>query len=194
MTASSKRTKKQAILETALGLFVSQGFHGTSTATIAREAGVATGTLFHHFPSKEQLLEQLFLGVKQEFADAIQASASSRGDLKQDAEQLWFAALTWAMANPLKQAFFQLYSMSPNLEQSVRDQAMHGILGFIAELIRQGQASGELAEYPIELMQDNCHGQYLAATRYFVGHPERWQQVHERSASFALFWNAMAVR
>lgn len=69
MTASSKRTKKQAILETALQLFVSQGFHGTSTATIAREAGVATGTLFHHFPSKEQLLEQLFLGVKQEFAE-----------------------------------------------------------------------------------------------------------------------------
>ncbi|MFV7771772.1 MULTISPECIES: TetR/AcrR family transcriptional regulator [Shewanella] len=189
-----KSQKKQAILDTALQLFVSQGFHATSTATIAREAGVATGTLFHHFPSKEQLLEQLFLGVKQEFADAIQAGASKSGKLKQDAKQLWFAALTWAMANPLKQAFFQLYSMSPTVEQSVRAQAMHSILGFIAELIRQGQASGELAKYPIELMQDNCHGQYLAATRYFVDHPERWQDEEQRTASFALFWNAMAAR
>ena len=40
MTVSSIRTKKQAILDTALQLFVCQGFHGTSTATIAREAGV----------------------------------------------------------------------------------------------------------------------------------------------------------
>ena len=194
MTAGSKRTKKQAILDTALQLFVCQGFHGTSTATIAREAGVATGTLFHHFASKEQLLEQLFLTVKQEFADAIQAGVSSRGNLKQDAEQLWFAALTWAMTNPQKQAFFQLYSMSPTVEQSVRDQAMHSILGFIAELIRQGQASGELAHLPLDLMQDNCHGQYLAATRYFADHPERWQDKEQRAASFTLFWNAMAAR
>ncbi|CAM4026619.1 TetR/AcrR family transcriptional regulator [Shewanella aquimarina] len=194
MTAGSKRTKKQAILDTALQLFVSQGFHGTSTATIAREAGVATGTLFHHFPSKEQLLEQLFLSVKQEFADAIQSAVNKRGDLKKDAEQLWFAALSWAIDNPLKQAFFQLYSMSPTVEQSVRDQAMHSILGFIGALIRQGQAQGLLADFPQDLMQDNCHGQYLAATRYFADHPERWQQEHERSASFALFWNAMAVR
>ena len=194
MTAASKRTKKQAILDTALQLFVSQGFHGTSTATIAREAGVATGTLFHHFPSKEQLLEQLFLSVKQEFADAIQSAVNKRGDLKQDAEQLWFAALSWAIDNPLKQAFFQLYSMSPTVEQSVRDQAMHSILGFIGALIRQGQAQSLLADFPQDLMLDNCHGQYLAATRYFADHPERWQQEHERSASFALFWNAMAVR
>ncbi|MCG9722085.1 TetR/AcrR family transcriptional regulator [Shewanella sp. Isolate7] len=194
MTAGSKRTKKQAILDTALQLFVSQGFHGTSTATIAREAGVATGTLFHHFPSKEQLLEQLFLSVKQEFADAIQSAVNKRGDLKQDAEQLWIAALSWAIDNPMKQAFFQLYSMSPTVEQSVRDQAMHSILGFIGALIRQGQAQGLLADFPQDLMLDNCHGQYLAATRYFADHPERWQQEHERSASFALFWNAMAVR
>ncbi|MCG9747607.1 TetR/AcrR family transcriptional regulator [Shewanella sp. Isolate8] len=194
MTAGSKRTKKQAILDTALQLFVSQGFHGTSTATIAREAGVATGTLFHHFPSKEQLLEQLFLSVKQEFADAIQSAVNKRGDLKKDAEQLWFAALSWAIDNPLKQAFFQLYSMSPTVEQSVRDQAMHSILGFIGALIRQGQAQGLLADFPQDLMQDNCHGQYLAATRYFADHPERWQDEEQRTASFALFWNAMAAR
>lgn len=45
--------KRQAILETALRLFVDQGFHGTSTASIAKQAGVATGTLFHHFPTKK---------------------------------------------------------------------------------------------------------------------------------------------
>ena len=47
--------KKQAILHSALQLFVNKGFNATSTASIAKAAGVATGTLFHHFPTKNLL-------------------------------------------------------------------------------------------------------------------------------------------
>ena len=38
--------KKQALLETAIELFAEDGFWQTTTASIAQEAGVATGTLF----------------------------------------------------------------------------------------------------------------------------------------------------
>ncbi|MCZ4339370.1 TetR/AcrR family transcriptional regulator [Shewanella colwelliana] len=189
----SKSDRKQAILDTALALFVAQGFHATTTASIAREAGVATGTLFHHFASKDALMDHLFLAVKQEFADAIVSAANQSGDLKQDAKTLWFSALDWAIAHPLKQEFFQLYSMSPTIEQPVRAQAMNTILGFIANLIEQGQQQGILANYPIGLMQDNCHGQYLAATRYFIDHPDKWQLDDHKEASFNLFWHAMVI-
>ena len=59
--------KKQAILDSALQLFVKKGFNATSTASIAKAAGVATGTLFHHFPTKKDIMSQLFLSIKQEF-------------------------------------------------------------------------------------------------------------------------------
>ncbi|MDD3246000.1 MAG: TetR/AcrR family transcriptional regulator [Methanosarcina sp.] len=48
--------KRTAIIETALKLFTERGFHGTSTAQISKEAGVATGTLFNYFPTKEDLV------------------------------------------------------------------------------------------------------------------------------------------
>jgi AcrR family transcriptional regulator len=48
--------KKQQIMNAALKLFVENGFHGTSTAEIAKTAGVATGTLFHHFKTKQELI------------------------------------------------------------------------------------------------------------------------------------------
>ncbi|QYJ86874.1 TetR/AcrR family transcriptional regulator [Shewanella mesophila] len=185
--------KKQAILDTALALFVAQGFHTTTTAAIARQAGVATGTLFHHFASKDALLDYLFLSIKQEFADAIVGSANQSTDLKTNARNLWFCALSWAIANPLKQEFFQLYSMSPTIDPSIRFQAMNTILGFITTLIAAGQQQGLIADYPIGLMQDNCHGQYLAATRYFIDHPQHWQLDEHREASFKLFWNGMAA-
>ena len=45
--------KKTAIMESALKLFTEREFHGTSTAQISKEAGIATGTLFNYFPTKE---------------------------------------------------------------------------------------------------------------------------------------------
>ena len=193
---SSKKTastdKKQAILDTALTLFVEQGFHATSTASIAKVASVATGTLFHHFPSKEALMECLFLNIKQEFANELIGMLSPSGDLKQDAYQLWQAAIDWSLKQPLKQLFFQQYSMSPGIAADIRAQAMHGILGFIGDLIHQGQQSQQLADFPLSLMIENCHGQYLAATRFFLDNPEYGKDQAYRQASFELFWRAMA--
>lgn len=60
-----KEYRRQQILETALTLFVHQGFHGTKTSQISREAGISEGLLFHYFPTKESLLEELVrIGVE----------------------------------------------------------------------------------------------------------------------------------
>lgn len=186
-------TKKQAIMNTALTLFVSQGFYATSTASIAKQAGVATGTLFHHFPSKEALMTQLFLDTKHEFADHLTQQLSQSSDISMDAKQLWFAAINWGIDNPEKQSFFQQYSMSPSIPIEIREEAMTSILGFIANMIEVGQQKGLLANYPQALMLESCHGQYLAASRFFIDHPELWQNEEHREASFSLFWRALAV-
>lgn len=47
---------RQRILAAALKLFGAKGYAGTSTRAIAREAGVAEGTIFHYFSSKYELL------------------------------------------------------------------------------------------------------------------------------------------
>jgi len=47
---------RDRILRTAFQLFHEQGFNGTGVATIAREAGVNPGSLYHFFESKDDLL------------------------------------------------------------------------------------------------------------------------------------------
>ncbi|MDX6016700.1 MULTISPECIES: TetR/AcrR family transcriptional regulator [Shewanella] len=193
---SSKQDKKQQILGSALQLFVEQGFYATSTASIARHAGVATGTLFHHFSSKETLMDQLFLAIKTEFANAISASLpktpASITELPQRAEMLWQAGLDWALAQPLKLSFFVQYAMSPSVSEAVRQQAMHGILGFIAELLEQGINQGVLADLPRELLLEACHSQFLAAARCFCNQPQKATR-EARDASFRLFWRGVAA-
>ncbi|MDO6618956.1 MULTISPECIES: TetR/AcrR family transcriptional regulator [unclassified Shewanella] len=193
-----KVDKKQAILDSALQLFVEQGFHGTSTASIAKKAAVATGTLFHHFPSKDDLLNHLFVSIKQEFADDITQALSTFDnageDLKTDAEYLWQQAIDWALKHPIKQRFFLQFSMSSDIDAAIRGQAMNGILHFVVQLISKGQQQKIIADFPVALMLENCHGQYLAAIRYFTDNPQWGNDPSQRQASFELFWRSMKAQ
>ena len=51
--------KKQAILKTAARLFANQGFDGTTTAQIAREARVTEPLIFYHFKGKDELFTRI---------------------------------------------------------------------------------------------------------------------------------------
>jgi len=56
----NKKKTKQAILAAALRLFAEKGFYHTSTRAISRKAGIAEGTLFNYFETKEDLALYFF--------------------------------------------------------------------------------------------------------------------------------------
>ncbi len=66
--ATKREQTRENILIAARKCFNAQGYDGASTREIAREAGVAEGTIFSHFPTKEELL---ISSVGDHLADAI---------------------------------------------------------------------------------------------------------------------------
>jgi TetR/AcrR family transcriptional regulator, repressor of fatR-cypB operon len=50
----------QRLIRAALELFTAQGYHVTTTTHIAKKAGVAEGTIYRHFDSKQHLLNELY--------------------------------------------------------------------------------------------------------------------------------------
>lgn len=59
ITAEAKVETRQRILQAATSLFLQDGWHGTTTRNIATTAGIATGTLFNYFPTKEAIAAAL---------------------------------------------------------------------------------------------------------------------------------------
>ena len=57
MAQQSATETRQLILEAAYKTFGRYGFDGTSIKTIAREAGLAPGSIYNHFTDKEELFE-----------------------------------------------------------------------------------------------------------------------------------------
>jgi AcrR family transcriptional regulator len=59
VTAETKESTRKRILDAAQDLFRTTGFEATTTRDIARAAGIATGTLFNYFPTKEAIVAGL---------------------------------------------------------------------------------------------------------------------------------------
>lgn len=54
----TKEKRKAQILEAAMKRFIETGYHGTTTASIAKEAGISEVTLFRYFPTKKELFRE----------------------------------------------------------------------------------------------------------------------------------------
>ena len=75
--------KGEVILEMAMRTFAELGYRATDVQVIADRAGVGKGTVYRHFKSKEDLLDQLLLMTSQKvverFSDAFSGSDNVRG-------------------------------------------------------------------------------------------------------------------
>lgn len=194
MADNPSSNKKQAILSNALTLFVNQGIHATSTASIAKTACVANGTLFHHFGSKDDLVLALYKSIKQDFALKITPLELTPVNLKNQVEQIWNQAIDWAITNADKQQFCLLVSQYQSLSAQVRDQVLAEEFGYLQQLIIFGQQHGVIAQYPLALIVDNAHGQFLTSSQFFINNPKVAHDKKYRCAVFNMFWHAFAVK
>jgi AcrR family transcriptional regulator len=140
-----RQGNREKILDTALLLFTGKGFAGTPTSLISREAGVATGTLFFYFPTKENLIDALYRRTKSEAGIAI-----CRGfDAKQTVEQKIYCignnAVEWGIQNPMKQKFMEQFAHSPFVSTSAHEEGMSHFL-FLHDLVREGIRAGVIRE------------------------------------------------
>ncbi len=58
-----RKNTKQSIIDAGLKLFAHRGYHGTSIAEIAKEAGVSKGLAYNYFSSKSELAEAIFTQI-----------------------------------------------------------------------------------------------------------------------------------
>lgn len=70
MARPKSEDKKQALLEAATQAIAQSGI-AASTAVIARNAGVAEGTLFRYFATKDELINTLYLHLKQDLCQSM---------------------------------------------------------------------------------------------------------------------------
>ncbi|MGI6873914.1 MULTISPECIES: TetR/AcrR family transcriptional regulator [Amycolatopsis] len=71
--------QREAILTAAGEILAERGYAGCSVSAVAEKAGVATGTVYRHFPGKAELVVELFRIVVNHEVDAVRQAAERPG-------------------------------------------------------------------------------------------------------------------
>ncbi len=141
--------RRKHLVETAIRLFTEGSYHGTTTAEIARAAGVSEPILYRHFASKRDLylaaLEDVWAKTREDWerkldeaSDACSAvEAIGKGHVSVRSPKFQLAEL-WVQA--LGEA-----SEDPALKRHLR-RHMREVHDFVADLIRRGQEQGAIAK------------------------------------------------
>lgn len=182
--------KRAALLQAALTLFTEHGFHGTPTSKIAKEAGVATGTLFHYFGTKEELINQLYLGIKQDLGQRLVEGVHNEPTLRSKIRKIWLNFVVWSLENSKKLLFFNQFSSSPYISNLTRDEATLQ-LRFLHNLIEEGQRQEVLKQMPAEMLFDISTGMAQVMSMHFLQHPEHFQDDVWREMAFTAYWDCI---
>lgn len=116
------KIKKQALLEAATAAFAQSGI-AASTSAIARSAGVAEGTLFRYFATKDELLNELYLAIKMRLVQTmIDGLNPDEKRPKENARNIWNSYIDWGMRNPMEYRAIRRMALSERITDETRSQ------------------------------------------------------------------------
>src|SRR5688500_1378256 len=98
-------SRQSEILRAALDLFVERGYEATSVPRVARRAGVAAGTIYLYFASKEALVNALLARIKGALASRLLAAWRPDVPLAEQFAALHGAFGRWVLEQPRASAF-----------------------------------------------------------------------------------------
>lgn len=183
-------SKSDKILEAALKLFIKDGFHATPTSKIAKEAGVANGTLFHYFSTKELLINELYLSIKKHLKDYLTQNLDQCSTTREKVKHLWVNKVKWAIENPDEFSFFQQFRNSPFINSMSKEEGAKTFV-FMFDIIDEGIKNGTLIDIDQYLISSFTFASTLSIILVAHDFPEKFNDEY-LEIGFRMFWRGVA--
>jgi AcrR family transcriptional regulator len=176
--------KRTAILEAATRIIVLQGL-SAPTAGIAKEAGVANGSLFTYFETKTVLFNHLYLELKGEMASAILKKLPVSAGLQEQLLHIWRNWMNWAVTNPEKRKVLTLLGVSDEITAETR-LAVHKTMTPVAGLLERGRANGPMQKVSMSFILAIMNSVAEATMAFMTQDPANAKK-HSKAAFDALW-------
>jgi len=194
-TTGAAPTRRAELLRIAGTLFAQRGFKNTTVRDIADAAGILSGSLYHHFDSKESMVDELLTTFQNELFDRYDEITSSDLDAKAKVDAVVRASFAAIHDHHHEVAIFQndaAYLMEFERfgylrEHNVRFQKMWA--GLLAEGVRSGELRADLdADLTYRFIRDTV---WVAVRWYRPGGDLSAQQVADQYLS--ILFNGIAT-
>lgn len=139
--------KKADILKYGRELFSSKGFKDTNIAEITKMAGIATGTFYNYYPSKDKLFMEIYLEenvkLKKDIMESVNLEASPINVMK----EITFLNLKGMTSNPILKEWYNR-DVFTRIEQSFREEngleSVDFLYNSFSEIVKKWQIEGKV--------------------------------------------------
>lgn len=156
--------RRESILAAALDCFVERGFHGTAIPQIAERAGIAAGTLYHYFDSKEALVNALYRTWKAAVAQRVFTAFPQGAPVREQFRVMWDEMVAFAREAPAAFAFIELHNHASYLdaESLAIDRT---VKDFARAMIVRAQVEGVVKALDASLLMELVFGAFVGMMR-----------------------------
>lgn len=139
----SREDKRRRIIDAAVEVFAEKGFFGAKVSEVAEAAGVADGTIYLYFKSKDEILISLFEEKMDEIMSRLAELLATMEDPEAKMRRYIAAHLELVAAQPhLMQVLTVELRQSARFIKEYRPQGFKKYLSIIGAILEEGQASG----------------------------------------------------
>jgi AcrR family transcriptional regulator len=182
--ASPVTPSSERILMSALELFASKGYEGTSVREICEAAGITKPTLYHHYGSKEGVYRALVDGTLGDFRNEITQALAGPGTAPERLKRVARAYFEGARSHrEVVRFIFALVHGQPGSAPATDFSTFYeGIVGLLAQEVDAGVTRGELATGPTDvrmLLLMGALGEALCGY-LIVGRPDLTSELADR--------------
>ena len=165
LNSKNKKTdlRRQAIIEAALACFIELGYNNTGISDILKRAGATTGSLYHHFGSKEQLAGEVYFEGIREYQAGFLSVLTGESNAEKGIKALIAYHLTWVENNRAWAQFLFLRRYDEFMAQKEREfSALNKeFIRQASKWFRQQIADGSIKQMPPDLytiiLMSPCH-------------------------------------
>ncbi|MEX0928573.1 MAG: TetR/AcrR family transcriptional regulator [Balneolales bacterium] len=141
--------KKKAIFSSALDLIKEHGFHGTPISMVVKHAGVAAGTVYHYFDSKDELICELYAYNRSRLIRIIEEVLAENLSYKQKFFGIYINLYDFYIDNTNVLIFFEQFVNSPyNLNKNYAHSQ-----GQLSDFFREGIENGAIKTIRPEILK-----------------------------------------
>lgn len=179
-------TTKEKILKSALKLFTKQGIDKTSTQQISEDVGIASGTLFVHFKTKQDLIDAIYVSIKEKSFFGLGQLIDYKDTAEENINRISTSLIEYFVKNYNDFIFMVLIENAPQISQNARDTAAKGYKD-IVNAVKKWKKEGELKDLDIILLGDVYWNLIMSVIRYSKVH--KIKKVNKKHLT--LIWEAM---
>jgi AcrR family transcriptional regulator len=179
--------KRDAILAAATSVFAEGGL-SAPTSAISKAAGIAEGTLFTYFPTKDDLLNALYRQIKLELAEVLMSGFARKKDIRGKIQHIWDEFVSWGLANPERRRVLAQLVVSGKLTKETKAV---GVAPFaeVEVMAQEAIAQGTIRDFPLVFIVAMMEALTQATIELIAANPS--QAARYRTYGFDVLWNGL---